>query len=166
MSLSRDGKHATLGYILFATLTMVGLGQCLMYWIARRKIEFVVQLVALGMLIFVAVTPSRDSDHTVASLILLVFIFVFYAIRLYFASSIWFFAHLMAPVALAALAAVKQSYGLVQKSVILYSVLLINIDCWCMLGTLWFPRREKPVRRKRFSYKLSRKKNQPRPGSA
>jgi hypothetical protein len=165
MSLSRDGRHAALGYLLFTSLVLVACGQCLMFWIARRYIEFVILLMATGLLIFVAVTPSQDSTHIVASLVLLGFIFLFYAVRLYLADSFWFFVHLMSPIGLAALAAIKPSYGLVQKCVILYAVLLINIDCWCMLGTLWFPRKEEPVQKKRIKQKRRRKKSQPRPGN-
>jgi hypothetical protein len=172
LSMSRDGKLAMLGYVIFGLLACIGVGQCAMYWIARRFIEFAVLLLALGMLIFVAVTPTQDGDHTFASLVLLGFIYLFYAIRLYLSSSIWIFAHLLAPIVIVAIAAVKQNYGIVQKAVILYSVLTINLDCWCVLGTVWFPRRqdeEPAMNKKRYRYKLKKKRVQSSdrgPGSA
>ena len=164
LSMSRDGGYATLGYVIFGLLACIGAGQCGMYWIARRFIEFAVLLLAVGLLVFVAVTPSQNGDHTCASLLLLGFIYLFYAVRLYLSSSIWFFAHLLAPILIVALAAVKQNYGIVQKAVILYSVLTINLDCWCVLGTVWFPRPQDgevpDKRKKRFRYKLKRKRVQ------
>ena len=122
----------------------------------------------MALLVFVALTPSQNGDHTVASLLLLGLIYIFYAVRLYLASSLWFFAHLFAPILLAWIALTKQSYGIVQKTVILYSVLTINLDCWCVLGTVWFPRLQEksPRGTKRYRYKLEMKPGSKRPGKA
>ncbi len=78
------------------------------------------------LLVVVAATPSFGPCHELCTLALLVLVYSYFALLLYASGSAWLFVYLPAPVALA-LATRFHSYGLWQKTLIAYLVVLVNI---------------------------------------
>lgn len=158
LSTFRDGPASWVGYVLFALLLWMGAGHAAIYVRGRQYGGLIVPLLCLVLLAFVALTPSFDGVHIVASLVLLAVVFAYYAVRLYRVSSPWLFAHLAAPVLIGAAAVPILSYGVVQKGLILYFVFAVNVDCMLMTGRLWLPgpedfERPKKKGEKRYSYR-------------
>jgi hypothetical protein len=122
----RDGKHAGLGYVLFAVLLFIGLLHAVTLARARKPLETAVSSVAFTLLLVVAVTPSYDSTHIACSLFLLLLLFGYYALLLYLLESLWLIAHLAVPTTLA-LVTQFQGYGIWQKSFIVYFVIVAMV---------------------------------------
>jgi hypothetical protein len=76
--------------------------------------------------LIVAVTPSFQGLHLICSLVLLLLLFVHYGRLLREAGSPWLFLHGIAPFLLV-LVSGCHSYGLWQKSLIVYMVVLANV---------------------------------------
>lgn len=144
LSRFRDGRWAAAGYALFVLLFLVGVGQVWAYARLGRQREIVVPVVALGLLGVVALTPSFDTDHGVASALLMGLVFGWYLVRLAAAGSGWAFVHGAVPVVLLVAVAVGRSYGVWQKGLIVYYVLAVNLDCLAAL-----PRPERRKRRRK-----------------
>jgi hypothetical protein len=126
LSMFRDGELAVVGYTLFALLLAVG-GLLIEAAVrARRGGEAAVFGLALLLLIVVAATPSLDGFHFLCSIALLALFYSFYAVLLYRSHNPWFLPHLATPVMLL-LATQFHSFGLWQKSLIVYFVLAANI---------------------------------------
>jgi hypothetical protein len=127
LSLFRDGPEGWLGYGLFAVLLLIGSLYTTALARADRVGEAVLSGLAVLLLVAVAATPSWGSGHLVASLVLLLLLYGYYALLLYRAESrCWLLAHLAVPVALA-LATGFHSYGVWQKGIILYYVLAATL---------------------------------------
>lgn len=156
LSTFRDGPNSWVGYVLFALLLGMGAGHAAIYVRARQFGGLIVPLVCLILLAFVALTPSFDGVHIIASLALLALVFFYYAVRLYRVSSPWLFAHLAAPVVIGAAAVPVLSYGVVQKGLILYFVFAVNVDCLLLTGRLQLPGPEdfeRPKPKEKFRYR-------------
>ena len=156
LSTFRDGPSGWVGYVLFALLLGMGAGQGWLFIRTRRYAGLIVPVLCFALLSFVALSPSFDSVHIVASLVLLTLVFVYYAVRLYRAGSLWLFAHLAAPVVIGAAAVPILSYGVVQKSLILYFVFAVNVDCLIIMDRLRLPSPEdfeRPKPKDKFSYR-------------
>lgn len=156
LSTFRDGPSGWVGYVLFALLLGMGAGHVAIYIRGRQFSGLIVPLICVVLLAFVALTPSFDCVHIVASLILLGLVFMYYAVRLHRVSSPWLFAHLAAPVVIGAAVVSILSYGVVQKGLILYFVFAVNVDCLLITGRLTLPGPEdfeRPKPKEKFSYR-------------
>ncbi|SRR5579885_1634903 len=148
LSLFRDGPWPVAGYALFGLLLVIGGLHLRTYYRLARYGELVVPAAALGLLAVVTLTPSLDGGHAFAAFALMGLMFIYYAVRLYRAGSLWFFAHLAAPVLLI-VATSCRSYGVWQKGFIVYFLLAANLDCLLATGRLALPGPEDFVRRRR-----------------
>lgn len=126
LSLFRDGEQEWLGYLLFAALLLVGLLYTRDLIRAGQEEEAVTAGLAALLLFIVAVTPSLQVFHLLSSLLLLLLLFAHYWRLLRNSGSPWLIFHSVAPFALVLLSG-YHSYGLWQKCVILYLVVLANV---------------------------------------
>jgi hypothetical protein len=122
LSMFRDGEESWVGYELFALLLLVGALYTAALTRADREAEAVFSGVACLLLLIVALTPSLEPFHLICSALLLLFLFGYYAVLLYRAKNSLFIAHLAVPLALV-LATGFHSYGIWQKTLIVYFVL-------------------------------------------
>lgn len=137
LSLFRE-KSPVVGYTLFGLLALIGGLHLRTYYRLGLDRQLFAPVCSLLLLAVVAVTPSPDGLHTLAALVLLGFVFGWYAFRLYRVASPWLFVHLAVPV-LALVLTAAQSYGLWQKTVVVYFILAANIDCLLVTGRLVLP---------------------------
>jgi hypothetical protein len=137
LSLFRE-QRPVVGYTLFGLLALVGGLHLRTYYRLDRGRELFAPAAALVLLAVIALTPSPDTGHTVAALVLLGFVFGWYALRLYRVASPWLFAHLAVP-PLLLLATQASSYGVWQKLIVVYFLLAANIDCLLATGRLVLP---------------------------
>ncbi len=125
LSSFRDGPYRAWGFTLFGLLTFIGL-KWIWTLIRTGNISDMIGVApALPLLGFVALTESQDGWHLLASFVLLGWILLFFAAKLWEEENWWVFAHLLMPIAIA-LTIQFHSFGLWQKSLIAYFVLLIN----------------------------------------
>lgn len=127
LSLFREKTDSPIGWLLFALL--LAAGGILVQLLLRMRwfLDALVLLVATVLLAVVAATPSLDSGHMFVSGILLFSLYIYYAILFYRLASRWLWLHLPIPVLLLFLTQLH-SYGLWQKSLILYYLLVINLQ--------------------------------------
>jgi len=126
LSLFRDGEQAWVGYLLFAALLLIGLLYTVALIRAGKEEEAVCAGLAALLLFIVAVTPSLEGVHLLCSLLLLMLLFGHYWRLLRESGSSWLIPHSLAPFVLV-LVSGYHSYGLWQKGLILYIVVLANI---------------------------------------
>jgi hypothetical protein len=126
LSVFRDGEQGLLGYAIFAELLLIGTLYVVALGQSDRIEEASIAGLATVFLLVVAATPSYNAFHLVSSALLLLVLLGYYAALLYHAESLWLFAHLSVPLVLA-VAIDFHSYGLWQKSLICYFVLLAVI---------------------------------------
>jgi hypothetical protein len=144
LSMFRDGGQGGLGYALFALLLLISGLYLTALARAGRAGEVAVAAVAALLLAVVAVTPSQGAFHLLCSLLLLGVLLCYYALLVYRAEGPWLAAvHLAVPFALAG-ATGLHSYGLWQKAVITYLVVVSAVHHH-LLG-------RPPVRRARARY--------------
>jgi hypothetical protein len=124
LSMLRDGPFPAFGHAAFLSLLGMGPLMVLASWRAGERVAAGFYGVAAAMLVFVAASPSADDTHLLASLLLLVAFYVYYARELFEAESYWVFAHLLAP---PVLALASGCFGLWQKSLIVYFLVAANI---------------------------------------
>jgi hypothetical protein len=125
LSMFRDGRHAPFGYTLFALLLVAGGLMVVAAVRARRAGAGGVYAVATVLLAVVAATPSLDDVHILTSYALMLLLYAYYAACFYRAGRAWLMPHLAVPVVVL-LATQGHSYGLWQKSVVVYFVLVIG----------------------------------------
>jgi hypothetical protein len=133
LSVFRDGEQAWLGYLLFATLLLVALLYMRDLIRAGEEMEAVTAGLAALLLFIVAVTPSMQAFHLLSSLLLLLLLFGHYWRLLRDTGSPWLLLHSSAPFLLVLLSGCH-SYGLWQKCVILYLVVLANVRHYFLRG--------------------------------
>jgi hypothetical protein len=126
LSLLRDGEQGWLGYLLFVSLLLVGLSYTVALIRAGKEGEAVSAGLATLLLFLVAVTPSFQGFHLLCSFGLLLLLFRHFWRLLRESESLWLFPHMQAPLALVFVTG-GHSYGLWQKGLILYIVVLSNI---------------------------------------
>jgi hypothetical protein len=144
----RDGRWAVAGYTLFVLLLTTGVGQTAARFRAGGGRAAFVPGLAVGLLGYVALTPSQDADHALASFLLLGLVFIHFAAALYAAGSPWLFVHLAAPFLVVALVSDRPSFGRFQKGLILYFLLAATLDWLAVTGRLGLPGPD-ALRRKR-----------------
>lgn len=153
LSLFREQRPAV-GYFLFALLAVINGLHLRTYYRLGLGRELFAPAASMILLAVIALTPSPDAGHTLAAFVLLGFVFGWYAVRLYRASSPWLVVHLAIPVLL--LVHVASSYGVWQKLIVVYFLLAANIDCLLATGRLNLPGPDaferKPQRKHRAKY--------------
>ena len=123
----RDGTNRIWGFSLFGLLVFIGLKWVWTLIRTQSISELIAVVPALPLLAFVALTDSMDGWHLFASFVLLGWLLMFFAAKLIEAESWLLFPHLFMPTAIA-LMIQFHSFGLWQKTLIAYIVLIINID--------------------------------------
>lgn len=136
LSLFRE-ERPFVGYPLFGLLALIGSLHLRTYYRLGRGRELFAPAGSMVLLAVVALTPSPDTGHTLAAFVLLGFVFGWYALRLYRVSSPWLVVHLAVPLLL--VVHLASSYGVWQKSMIVYFLLAANIDCLLATGRLSLP---------------------------
>jgi hypothetical protein len=126
LSVFRDSEQAWLGYLLFAALLLIGLLYTVALIRAGKEEEAVSAGLAALLLFIVAVTPSLEGFHLLCSLLLVMLLFGHYWRLLRASGSPWLIPYSLAPLVLV-LVTGCYSYGLWQKCLILYIVVLANI---------------------------------------
>lgn len=142
MSLFRDGADSTLGYWLFSLL--LASGAVLMQLLVRLRwwLDAGVILFAFVLLAIVASTPSTDVFHLCIAMLLLLLLYLYFAFLFYRLESRWFWVHLVAPVLIVLLTRLH-SYGLWQKSLIVYYLAAMNAQYYACAGWLRASRQER-----------------------
>lgn len=126
LSMLRDGKQSGVGVALFSLLLFIGLWLTGSLYRARKEGETLTSALAVVLLLIVALTPSTGGIHGLCSFLLLGLLHVYYGILLYEVGMFWLFLHVGAPVFLLG-ATQLHSYGLWQKSLIVYFVLAATL---------------------------------------
>jgi len=124
LSMFRDGRLAALGYLAFLCLIAMGPFMVSVSWRSGEHGNACFYSLVTGLLLYVAVTPSPAAGHLFCSLALLLIFHTYYARVLLEEISLWVFPHLVVP---AVLLLATQSFGLWQKSLIVYFLVVANI---------------------------------------
>jgi hypothetical protein len=127
LTLFREEAGSPIGWLLFALLLAAGVILVRLLLKMRWFVDAVILIVTTALLALVAATPSLDADHILVSGILLLSLYLYYAILFNRLESGWLWLHLPMPVLLLFLTRLH-SYGLWQKSLILYFLLVINLQ--------------------------------------
>ena len=131
LSMFRDGAYVNFGYLLFGLLLVICGLMLIRLGRAGRVVDAVILGFATVFLLLVAVTPSTDGFHILFSIVLLALLFFYYATVLNGEGALWMCAHLALPILL--LVGTRfHSYGLWQKSLIIYFVLTVNVQHWML----------------------------------
>jgi hypothetical protein len=131
LSMFRDGPHVVFGYVLFALLLLIAGLMLQRLHHARRHVDAVLLGVVAVFLLAVAVTPSFNEWHGLCSFVVIGLLYCYYAVVLHGEGPVWMWLHLALP--LLVLAAIRcHSYGLWQKSMIVYFVLAVNVQHWLL----------------------------------
>jgi hypothetical protein len=135
LSLFREEAGSPIGWVLFGLLLAAGVILVQLLLRMRWFFDAFMLLVVTALLAFVAATPSLDSDHLIVSGVLLLSLYLYYALLFHRLESRWLWLHLPMPVLLLFLTQ-RHSYGLWQKSLILYYLLVINLQYSASKGWL------------------------------
>jgi hypothetical protein len=126
LSMLRHGSLGPFGYLLFVLLLLIA-GLMLSAFVrARMYGPLALFSLASFLLLLVAVTPSTAVFHLLCSFVLLALLYAYFAAALRPAGLVWFWLHLSVPVILAGVTQFH-SYGLWQKSLILYFLLAASV---------------------------------------
>lgn len=146
MSMFRDGDRAWVGYVLFGILLLIGLMHVRALIRRGKEEEAIIVGIAVGLLLFVAVTPSLDVLHVIASLILLGML-VYHCVKVFEQASPYL-AGLFAIALLGVLAiGAVYGYGPMQKGLIVLIVLSVNVRHALLLREPGRPGRRRSARR-------------------
>jgi hypothetical protein len=126
LSMFRDGDVPQLGYLMFVLLALLGALQTAALARAERVAEAGICLAATAVLVLVAVTPSTNPFHEFGSFLLLILLYGYFGCLFAGAGRLWLVVHLFSPVWLLMLTQFH-SYGLWQKSYIVYVLLLTGL---------------------------------------
>jgi hypothetical protein len=150
LSLFRTEPTTLFGYAIFSSLMVISVlyyrALCRLY----RNGEALIVFLTVILLFIVATTDSFGGFHLLASLALLLALYVYYAVLLFRAQSFWVFGHLFVPIMLG-LGTQAHSYGLWQKSLIVYFVLATAIHYEWLMRLLPRPR---STRKRKGTYRL------------
>lgn len=127
LSMFRDGGQQYYGEILFVLLGMIGGLLIRQLLVARSYAGVAVLCLSFVLLFVVAVTPSVDLLHDVCALGLLSLVGGYYTAWLSLEKPSWRWPHLLFLLSIV-LGAWFGAYGFWQKMLILYVVLLINVQ--------------------------------------
>lgn len=149
LSMFRDGRDSTLGYWMFGLL--LAAGAILMQLLVRLRWwgDAFALLMSFALLIVVASTPSADFDHLFVAMVLLLSVYIYYAFLFHRLGSRWFWVHLLAPVLIGMLLQ-WHSYGLWQKSLIVYFVATMNAQYYAFKSWQRPTVEKAPPRTKKF----------------
>ncbi len=146
LSMLRDGDLARLGYLAFTCLLVVGLAQAYTLARAGRLVEMWFAVAATALLFLIAITPTGHPIHETAAFLLLGLLYAYYACLLLLVEGRWLALHLSVPVWVL-LVTNFDSFGVWQKTMIVYFVLASNVQCHVLVSA--GKRRLAPVRRRK-----------------
>jgi hypothetical protein len=126
LSMFRDGPLSPAGYLLFAFLTLIGITLTLTLAGSGRRAEAGLAGAATGLLVVVAATPTYHAAHEATSFGLLFALYCYVGCLATAAGRTWFYLHLATP-AILLLATQFHSYGLWQKSYVVYVIVVANV---------------------------------------
>jgi hypothetical protein len=126
LSQLRDGRDAWLGHLMFAALIALAGTHAWSQLQRGYGGEALSTAVAAALLVFVALSPSFDAFHILASLLLLTLLFIQNARLLRELGLGWMAFHLLVPTILL-WASRQYGYGVWQKGLILYLLTLTNL---------------------------------------
>ena len=127
MSMFRDGGDAWIGDALFGLLLAAGVLLLVQLVRLRWILDAAAVLGIAVMLAVVAATPSADTLHNFLAFLLLFLLYVYFATVFYRLESRWLYAHLTVPAVLVFVTRLH-SYGLWQKSLILYYLFAVVLQ--------------------------------------
>jgi hypothetical protein len=128
LSMFRDYSPAWVGYAMFAILVAIGSITAVTAFRAQAYLQCGVYVFGTVLLTIVAATPSNSFNHLQISLLLMAIIFANFAARLWMNDEyFWFAIHAFAPTILALLTKLE-SFGIWQKALVVYFVLVVVID--------------------------------------
>jgi len=131
LSMFRHGSYGFFGCLLFGLLLVIaGLMLSRLHRACLHGDACVLGVVTTFLLL-VAVTPSDNGFHIFGSFAVLALLFCYYAAVLHGEGAVWMWGHLAFPVLLV-LGTRCHSYGLWQKSLIVYFVLAVNVQHWML----------------------------------
>lgn len=120
LSMFRDYEPAWVGYALFGLLIGVGLALVRTAYRVSSWGDVLVYVSFSALLSYVALSPSLGELHLLSAFALMYGVFFYHAFRLYWGDQFrWFLAHMMVPSYLATSPGMS-SYGIWQKSMIVY----------------------------------------------
>lgn len=150
LSMFRDGGEVWLGYALFGLLLAAGGLLVRLMLRMRWFLDAAFLLGAAVMLGVVAATPSVGSLHNFLAFLLLFGLWVYFGTVFYRCESPWLYVHITLPAVLVFVTRLH-SYGLWQKSMILYFLAAIVVQHHVCSGWL------RTARRTRGGYTLPRR---------
>ncbi len=155
LSMFRDYDPAWIGYTLFAVLVAIGLAAARTAYRVEAELPMAAYLLFTALLTVIAATPSVDALHTTCSLFVMVGMF-FYYLGVFYRNDSFFllFMHLIAP-SILMLASRLESYGVWQKGMILYFLLVVIIHEDSLASTL--PKRKRKRKTKHVRVQVGRK---------
>lgn len=155
LSMFRDYEPAWIGYAMFGLLLAIGLETARTALRVRAEWHAAVYAVAISLLAAIAATPSNDATHLECAAVAMAMMFVYYAVLLYRSDQMfWLIMHLLMPSVLM-MAARYESYGVWQKSLILYYLAAAVIHQHFLAQ--WLPKR-KHGKTKRVRIQIGRRR--------
>ena len=133
LSMFRDGDQWLVGVVLFLLLITIGAVLIRTLWSLRGHAGASVLAVSLMLLLIVAITPSVNDLHNVCAFGLLSLAGLYFTIWLNLEKPSWLWPHL-AVTAIILFGAAFYSYGFWQKSLIVYLVVLMNVQFSVLRG--------------------------------
>ena len=138
LSTFREGHTLLIGYLMFALLLVISGFMLLKTARLQRSEDVSVFGTTTFLLLVITVTPSDNDIHILCSIFLFLTLFIYYCIILSEFGRVWLSMNLAIPFVILVLTGVR-SYGLWQKSYILYLLLVINMQYHLIskTGFLW-----------------------------
>jgi hypothetical protein len=127
LSVFRDGELSLVGYQLFGLLAVIGGLEVAALARRGRTAEAAVTGLATALLVLVAITPTPHPAHEFSAFFLLFVMYAYFGCLLAPAGRLWTLLHLSAPLWLLLLTRFH-SYGLWQKSCVVYFLLAANLQ--------------------------------------
>jgi hypothetical protein len=155
LSQFRDGHDGWLGYAMFFLLLLMGVQYTVVLVRSRMEAEAFISGLGVSLILIVSLTSSSGAFHLLTSLLLLLILFSFFGSLIRRAGNPCLWLHLTVPVLLV-FATRFHSYGLWQKSLIVYFILAAVFHVHILQRNLQNPRearRDQP-RKRRKVYQL------------
>jgi hypothetical protein len=160
LSLFRDYEPAWMGYAMFGLLVLIGLETVRTAFRAQTEVHAAIYLFSTALLGVVAATPSENEWHQNFAVVVMLAMFIYYAVVLYFRDSLfWLVFHLLTP-SFMMFATRLDSYGIWQKGMILYFLAATIVHQGVLAQQI--PKRRR-VRRTKVKVRVGLKQSTPAP---
>jgi hypothetical protein len=123
----RDGPYYVFGYVNFTLLLVCSLLIFVLILRQRQRGDIITAISIVLLLFIVMVTPSKDAFHRYSSYVLFLLLMGYYTWVLWRWNTRYVIVHLAVLLALTVLTA-WHSYGLWQKALVFYMLVLMNIQ--------------------------------------